>query len=44
MPHPEVERADQFEKRGGGGLHPVYSSTEKLTSRGFAQFWSGEVD
>ncbi len=32
--HPEVERADQFESRGGGGLHPVYSSTEKLTSRG----------
>lgn len=34
IPHPEVERADQFESRGGGGLHPVYSSTEKLASRG----------
>ncbi|MBM72080.1 MAG: ATP-dependent DNA helicase RecG [Crocinitomicaceae bacterium] len=34
IPHPEVERADQYDKRGGGGLHPVYSSTEKLTSRG----------
>lgn len=34
IPHPEVERSDQYENRGGGGLHPVYSSTEKLTSRG----------
>lgn len=34
IPHPEVERADKYEQRGGGGLHPVYSSTEKLTSRG----------
>ncbi len=32
--HPEVERADAFEKRRGGGLHPVYSSTEKLSARG----------
>jgi ATP-dependent DNA helicase RecG len=34
IPHPEVERADSYNKRGGGGLHPVYSSTEKLVSRG----------
>ena len=32
--HPEVEKADAFEKRRGGGLHPIYSSTEKLTNRG----------
>ncbi len=25
--HPEVEKADAFEKRRGGGLHPIYSST-----------------
>ena len=43
MPHPEVERADQFEKRGGGGLHPVYSSTEKLTSRGLHSSGLGKL-
>ena len=32
--HPEVEKVDAFEKRRGGGFHPVYSSTEKLTNRG----------
>ncbi|MGY8916898.1 MAG: ATP-dependent DNA helicase RecG [Flavobacteriales bacterium] len=32
--HPEVEKIEDFEKRRGGGFHPVYSSTEKLTSRG----------
>jgi len=32
--HPEVEKVDAFEKRRGGGFHPVYSSTEKLTTRG----------
>ena len=34
IPHPEVELEDSFTQRGGGGLHPVYSSTEKLTSMG----------
>jgi len=34
VPHPEVERADLYEKRRGGGLQPVYSSTEKLSARG----------
>ncbi len=43
MPHPEVERVDQFEKRGGGGLHPVYSSTEKLTSRGLHSSGLGKL-
>ena len=32
--HPEVEKVDAFEKRRGGGFHPIYSSTEKLTNRG----------
>lgn len=32
--HPEVERWSQFEARQGLGLQPVYSTTERLSSRG----------
>lgn len=34
--HPEVEKVEAFVKRRGGGFHPVYSSTEKLTARGLS--------
>ena len=36
MPHPEIELQAHFEQRKGGGLQPVYRTTEKLTSRGLA--------
>ena len=32
--HPEVELLSHFEARKGDGLHPVYSSTEKLGRQG----------
>ena len=32
--HPEVELLSHFETRKGDGLHPVYSSTEKLGRQG----------
>ena len=32
--HPEVELFSHFETRKGDGLHPVYSSTEKLGRQG----------
>lgn len=43
IPHPEVERLDSFQNRGAEGLHPVYSSTEKLTSRGLHSTGLGKL-
>ena len=34
MAHPEVELLSHYETRKGDGLHPVYSSTEKLGRQG----------
>ena len=34
LAHPEVEKVEAYENRRGGGFHPVYSTTEKLSSRG----------
>lgn len=34
LAHPEVEKFEAYEMRRSGGFHPVYSSTDKLTSRG----------
>ena len=34
LAHPEVEKFESYEMRRAGGFHPVYSSTDKLTSRG----------
>ena len=34
MAHPEVELLSHYETRKGNGLHPVYSSTEKLGRQG----------
>ena len=34
LAHPEVELLSQFETRQGGGLQPVYPSTEKLSRQG----------
>ncbi len=36
MPHPEIELQEHFEQRKGGGLQPVYRTTEKLTNRGLS--------
>ena len=43
IPHPEVERFDSFTGRGAEGLHPVYSSTEKLTARGLHSSGLGKL-
>jgi ATP-dependent DNA helicase RecG len=32
--HPEMELAEEFQKKGSIGLHPVYSTTEKLKTKG----------
>ena len=37
MPHPEIEKAEVFKKRGHLGLMPVYPSTEKLIKKGITQ-------
>jgi len=34
LAHPEVEKVEAYKNRRGGGFHPVYSTTEKLSSRG----------
>ena len=37
MPHPEVQIEEDFRKKIGNKLHPIYHSTEKLTNSGFTQ-------
>ena len=34
LAHPEIEKVESYENRRGGGFYPVYSTTEKLSSRG----------
>ena len=34
LAHPEIEKVEAYENRRGGGFNPVYSTTEKLSSRG----------
>ncbi len=34
MPHPEIERPENFKRHGHLGLMPVYPSTEKLVKKG----------
>jgi ATP-dependent DNA helicase RecG len=37
IPHPEIQIEDDFKKKIGNKLHPIYHSTEKLTNSGFTQ-------
>ena len=37
LPHPEIQIEDDFKKKIGNKLHPIYHSTEKLTNSGFTQ-------
>jgi ATP-dependent DNA helicase RecG len=43
MSHPEVERWAQFSAREGMGLAPVYSTTERLASRGLGSQGLGRL-
>ena len=37
IPHPEIQIEEDFKKKIGSKLHPIYPSTEKLTNSGFTQ-------
>jgi len=37
MPHPEIEPAEEFEKKAFTGLFPVYPSTEKVLKKGITR-------
>ena len=37
IPHPEVQLEEDFKKKIGNKLHPIYHSTEKLSNSGFTQ-------
>ena len=37
IPHPEIQKEEDFKKNIGNKLHPIYPSTEKLTNSGFTQ-------
>ncbi len=37
MPHPEMEKLENFKRRGHLGLVPIYPSTEKLVKKGVTQ-------
>ena len=37
IPHPEIQTEEDFKKKIGNKLHPIYPSTEKLTNSGFTQ-------
>jgi len=37
MPHPEVEKAEEFQAKSHGGLFPVYPSGEKMLQKGITR-------